>query len=829
MEKLSSYLRRQHKLLLFYRVIRLGQLSWIVASLSLFFFAGVFYFAEYFTPLPKTLSDALPVVLCLIAALVFLTGWFRSRKEMFRETAQEIERQSVYFDFHPETKTEFVAAASFLKTKSPSEFETAHISRWEKKLSQLPQLILPRASLGVWIIGAFFTYFTVVSSLRIFEHRYPPQGLAWIPTQFEALLPIEGRSWEPKTGSLTGVAGTQLRFPAPDLGLWQSYLFVLKKDGRWERSPCHRFCETTILSQTRYSVGSLWARSAEFPMQLLEDEEPRARIFVRKGNDLLPHPQMNIINPTKLELELLASDDFGIRDIELFRRFEGTEESLFSEESVGRNFRKDFLLSVDDWEGGTHEIVLRVSDQLRSLESNPLVIQYADDEYIREQRILSLRSYLDEWVHILADLVETEVDRKTAAGLEARLQNLAAPATYDHALFEVWVVEMTSLQSRIERQIVKLQIFPELPSLIQDLERQILYGLSLLFQERAGDVNAAKEAVKSTQDDLAKLLDRIRSGEQDLSSDLLKDAFSRLTQQLEDLQNRLKNLPQGPQDRQVNREALDEQLSQSEELEDRIAEIQDMIAKGEDAEALRELESLLNQLSILNQEIEKSLDQWEENLADGAMQSSQKLEKDLQALSKQQEDLLRQTEEWRKEGEEINEKFLSEENVDAEALKLALENWQKEGEDLASDQEKLMEQYNQMSRNFEEALKDTEWESVFRGSQQQELDRRIKKQMEESVEALDRSEPFEAVQSEQLTLELIQQAQEGQQQIRQQVQEQAQSIGQAERGSSKIDIVESEGRGQRERRQKIMNSLRQEVDEKFQESKDRYFEELLQR
>jgi hypothetical protein len=140
-----------------------------------------------------------------------------------------------------------------------------------------------------------------------------------------------------------------------------------------------------------------------------------------------------------------------------------------------------------------------------------------------------------------------------------------------------------------------------------------------------------------------------------------------------------------------------------------------------------------------------------------------------------------------------------------------------------------MEQYNQMSRNFEEALKDTEWESVFRGSQQQELDRRIKKQMEESVEALDRSEPFEAVQSEQLTLELIQQAQEGQQQIRQQVQEQAQSIGQAERGSSKIDIVESEGRGQRERRQKIMNSLRQEVDEKFQESKDRYFEELLQR
>ena len=44
-----------------------------------------------------------------------------------------------------------------------------------------------------------------------------------------------------------------------------------------------------------------------------------------------------------------------------------------------------------------------------------------------------------------------------------------------------------------------------------------------------------------------------------------------------------------------------------------------------------------------------------------------------------------------------------------------------------------------------------------------------------------------------------------------------------------VQIVGSEGKGEKERRRRIMDSLKQKVDERFQKSHEQYFEDLLQR
>jgi hypothetical protein len=56
----------------------------------------------------------------------------------------------------------------------------------------------------------------------------------------------------------------------------------------------------------------------------------------------------------------------------------------------------------------------------------------------------------------------------------------------------------------------------------------------------------------------------------------------------------------------------------------------------------------------------------------------------------------------------------------------------------------------------------------------------------------------------------------------------SQPAGQGNR-SQKIEIRGTESKSEKERRRKIMDSLKQQVGEKYQQSHERYFEELLQR
>src|SRR5690606_37360553 len=110
--------------------------------------------------------------------------------------------------------------------------------------------------------------------------------------------------------------------------------------------------------------------------------------------------------------------------------------------------------------------------------------------------------------------------------------------------------------------------------------------------EKAGDLQASTQGIQNSQQDLQRLIDDIRKGDKELTPEAVQEAFEKLARQLEELQEKIKNLPQGPSDDLINREALQEQLNESEELQERIAQIQEQIANGNQEQALKELESM---------------------------------------------------------------------------------------------------------------------------------------------------------------------------------------------------------------------------------------------
>src|SRR5690606_25333401 len=115
-------------------------------------------------------------------------------------------------------------------------------------------------------------------------------------------------------------------------------------------------------------------------------------------------------------------------------------------------------------------------------------------------------------------------------------------------------------------------------------------------------------------------------------------------------------------------------------LQERIAQIQEQIANGNSETALKELESLINQLSILSKEIGRSFDQWQENLAQGALQSSEAFENRLKEIRERQEELAKKTRKLEEKQKELEKKNLFDLSPEDR------EKIQKEFENLKSEQ-----------------------------------------------------------------------------------------------------------------------------------------------
>ncbi|PIR23078.1 MAG: hypothetical protein COV44_04975 [Deltaproteobacteria bacterium CG11_big_fil_rev_8_21_14_0_20_45_16] len=834
--QLKQYLGRQKKRLEFYAALRL--LGWLLltGAVSYQLLENLEFYSIYIKA-AHSLSVIWPSLKIGIVSIIAGLVLWRARKTLFSSdlmgAASRIEEESDYFESQKQFKTELTTAAAFLlKSESVmAEFEKAHIDIWSKRLGAYFVEIRPRVlDVGVLIVGALsLLAVSSVTGQRVYH--LPGRVEAWSMSSYEERLPYAEADWTHKSGSLNVVSGSKIRFTAPDFGIWQSFFYVQEEGGPWTYKICNEYCEWEVEKNAQYAVGSLWHRSAKFPLLAIPDEAPKAVLFVLEGDELIPSAVVKVENKKSLNIQLLASDDIRLRSFRLLHRFEEADEVLSESEVHSKHFRMDYLLSMEEWKGGKHEIILKVKDDRLETESLPLTVYYADEEFMREQRIQNLRALVDEWVHILGDLIETNEDQRIFSELPARLKSLSYSEDMGEGLIAVYVEELKRLSQRIENELIESGRMSLLPELIKETEKQILYGLSLIFREKAGDLQSSTQGLDESRKSLGDLIQKLRDGKEKLSSEKIQKAFEDLLSKIEDLQNKIKNLPQGPQDEMLNREALDEQLSESEALEERIAEIQEMIANGQEEKAIKELESLMNQLGILSKEVERSMDQWQENFDQGAMQASEKFQNSLKEIREQQEALAEKTESLKNKQQNLEAKSQEDWKPMDEKDKEGLD---KEFQEISKEQSKLQDKFQKITESFDKAVQGSDWEQVFRSQEAKDTETRILDRMGEATEKLNEQRAHDSLTSEQEAVDLLKKAESNQQKMREQVQKQSEMQMGAGGSRSRdvheeIELLDSEGRGQKERRQKIMNSLRQKVEDRFQGSHERYFEDLLQR
>jgi len=829
MSRLYAALKRQTRRLQFYEIFSAFCLLSIFAAIGFSFASVVALIAHSL----KFFSEYSEFVFLVTLAAASIAGIFyiyprilKAVRLNAKDAASEIEKQSAFFKYNPDWKSELVSAAAFQIKNPISEFEDAHIKRVNAEIQAMTVEVLPHRYLAFQLLTAVVA-FALASQLPSHQSLpLPNKVAAWAPTNFEILLPYPGATWMNQSGALSGVVGSHVRFETPKSDFTQTYIFLQKVNGQWLAIRCGDYCELKLKEPGQYAVGSLYARSSFFPLQVLVDELPKSALFAEVQGELVPALSLEVVNQKTLNLEITASDDLRLAKVQVLHRFQETESILETFETTSKFLKKPFVLSFEGWKGGEHEILLRPFDDFNSSDSSPLKILFNDENSLREKRIQDLNALVNDWTHVLADLLETKLDRKLSENLPKRLREIQYPTAEDQTLLAGYINELQRLSKRIETWAEQGGALNRVDDLVSRTERQLLYGLSLIFQEKAGDIESASNDLSQTQNDLAKLMEKIKEGKLDLHSSVLEEAFKKLAEKLEELQKKISSLPQGPQDSMINREALEAQAAESETLQQKIDEIRKQAASGDEKGAMKELDSLLNQLSILSKEMERGLDQWKKNLDEGSLQKAEAFTKKLEELRKQEQELNANTEVLKEKMDQFEKQspgiFTPK---DAKELK----ELQEESQSLEKEQKGLTERLEEARKDFDTAMEGSEWKQLLRSQEVQQQEDEIADRMYEAENRLKEERLLDAGTQQKEAVELLTKAIEQQQQKMKQVQKMTE--GQASQGKrrEKVEIRGSEAKGERERRRRIMESLKHQVGDKYQNSHERYFEELLQR
>ncbi len=840
-DRLFDYLRREKRRYIFLKALQAFAGGLFILGVSLQLCAIFYHLIQAFkiSMLAAQIFTGAGVFLTVVVSVAIVVVQFRRslRGATLAFVAKRLESQSPFFqEQSPKLKGELATAAEFLESRrgtfGSAEFEEGHIARVQGMMNAFQSRLRPSFALfGLMVLGALQITFSI-QIVKYIRPSLPSSVMAWLPDHYEMRLPggeEESENWTKQSGSISGMAGADVRFVPPPMGPLKTFLYVQETGNpTWMRVECKKYCEWKLRERGLYAIGTMFQRSSFFPLQASPDEAPRGIILVQEAGtqDYIPASTVEVLNKSHLDLQVNATDDVQLKSVELRHRFQDEDQLIQSWKLSGRLLKTPYQLKMEGWKGGRHEIYLRIRDYVQSFDSSSISILFADDETIREKRMQDLRALLDEWVHVLGDLLETDRDRQLSNMLLKRLDDMTYPDVEEGTLLAAYVRELKRLANRIERWAKFSPDFKESKNLVERTERQILYGLSLLFQEKTGEIAETSNSLRSSQADINKLLEQLKAGKTDLDPQVLEEAFKKLAEKLAELQKKIRDLPQGPEDELINREALEAQSQEADELAKRIEAIKDQLAKGDTKGALRELESLMNQLSILTKEMERAVDQWESNLQAGSVQQMQEYTKKLEEIKKSQEDLAKRTEEQKKNAEQYAKDYAykpSDKKIE-DAL-------QKKYDSLKEEQMKIEQKMKQAGEDFERSLEGTEWKDVLRGDEAKDMESRITDRMGDAGKALNDREGVQAVTQQKEALDLLNQMMEKQKKM----QDQMQSAGQNPTGnreenrSEKMEIIGSEGKGQRERKRKIMESLRQTVDEKYQKSHEQYFEDMLQR
>ena len=737
------------------------------------------------------------------------------------DAAEAIENRS---KLHAELRSELRVAASFAEKSQPTEFELAHLRRVSEMLSNFKKRVWPSPQL-LLSIGFAFILVTSLVQMKMFQLPVPESLEAWSPRSYQARAPFPGATWQEFSGAISAVRGSRIKVPV-DTFILQKFVFIKTSKGDWRAIVCRNDCEWSLEDSGQYAIGSLFSRSSFFPLVALEDDPPKSALLAEVNSEFVSVVGLEIEDAKSLSLELTASDDLRLKKIDFVHLANEKEEILKSWELHDKFFKEKLSISLEGWQGGSHELFIRPSDDHQSSESLHLRIVFNDENSKREKRVQQLGQLLDEWTHVLADLIDSKLENRLPVELVDRLKSIEYPEIKENGVLLAYVKELQLLAQRLQVWIERGGPLKNVDDLIARTERQLLYGISLLFEEKAGDLQQAGESLADSQKDLSSLLEKLKEGKLDLNSKALEEAFKKLAEKLKELQEKISSLPNGPQDEMINREALQQQADESADLQKRIDEIRNQAAAGDEKGALKEMESLLNQLNILTKEMERGLNQWQENRDQGTPKQAQEFAKKLEDLKKREEELNQKNDEAKSKIEELEkENPYIWKPKDAEALK----KLQGEVKKLEKEQQEISQKFDEAAKEFDQGLEGTEWKSLFRNGESLERESQIREGMQNSKENLGERRLFESGAQQKEVIDLIKKEMESQKQKMEQMQQMSQPSSAPDRRSQRIEIMGNEAKGDQEKRKRIMESLRQRVGDKYQGSHERYFEELLQR
>lgn len=556
--------------------------------------------------------------------------------------------------------------------------------------------------------------------------REPITGDVTLVYRYPAYTGLESRTVEGSRGEVRALPGTEVQFETrADRDVSQAVAIVngvktqLERDGRTLKG---RF---VVDQPGEWSIAfvdgkDLVAQGPAVPIVVDPDVEPQVRL-TQPVDTLELDPQKPAV-----PLGWDAKDDFGLAALELVYRAPGKEpQRVALGKDEGRSTQGRYQwdlgpLALKPGQKVEYFLEVRDTDTVRGPKKGVSRTQVVTIYSAAEHRRVALEKASALWERLvshLADRLESP-DRGPpprarlleGSGIDERGALLAreaqelggdlldekdAPQELATALSNAGVtLAKTTKQVVNARGLAKeLTVNPETKAdfALQRLasaarqdadatERSVLYLENLLDRQKLQALREVAEELRRDRRELSQLLEKYRDSKDPQMQAQLLEQMQQLRQRMAELAKRMTELAKGIRDEHLNREALQEMMSEQ-SMKDALDEMESLIKEGKADEALQKM-----------QELSMELDQMLENIDDATQDADQQADPELAKAFQEFQEKLDET--ARQQGELERQANA----LDEQARAQAKQRIQQQGERLRAQ---LLEQTKQLKQGYE--------------------------------------------------------------------------------------------------------------------------------
>lgn len=425
-------------------------------------------------------------------------------------------------------------------------------------------------------------------------------------------------------------------------------------------------------------------------------------------------------------LKYEATDDYGLSSFELVYRAPGPGQNDVAvplQHDDGRTTRGDYV-----WDVGALRLVpgQRVQYYLRATDNDEVSGKKAGvsrTQTLRlysasEHRQVALKKAEELWnryVDHLADRMES-VDRSADKTPEASASSTAFDAQGNAIALDSTALAIdlskerdapmelitaltnagTQLQRDVSQTTLARQLYQRMSKSpqakafsmrlssaasgeIKSTEQSVLYLESLLDRVKMKDLKEMGEQLKKDRHELAELLEKMKSSNDEKDKQKLLDQISALREHMDQLSKRMQELAQGIRDEFMNAEALREM--QEDTASNQLDEIEKLIREGKMDEAMSKLQEMSMQMDEMLKQLDEAAEDAEDNADPELAKKFEQFSKELDQVTKDQDQLSEKTKQLRdkqrqamkeqiaQRGESVKQRVLEQ----AQALKQSLQ------------------------------------------------------------------------------------------------------------------------------------------------------------